>query len=59
MNLFIDNSSIVTMVDVDGVVRMSYKLAKIAPTPEMRKKYKEMGDTIRRVEDDFRADGYS
>lgn len=47
------------MVDVDEVVRLSYKLAKIAPTPEMRKKYKEMGDTIRRVEDDFRADGYS
>ena len=48
------------MVDVDEVVCMSYKLAKIAPTPEMRKKYKEMvGDTIRRVEGDFRADGYS
>ena len=47
------------MVDVDEVVRLSYKLAKLAPTPEMRKKYKEMGDTIRRVEDDFRADCYA
>lgn len=47
------------MVDVDEVVRLSYNLAKLAPTLEMRKKYKGVGDTIRRVEDDFGADGYA